>query len=346
MATGGGGGGGGPGSFMVNDGFVGARADGRLTLVSGGPLPPNEGWNEARHSQTMYYTPYKGNLITLFNGAAFRDYAFDEISIPNTGLGDGADPAVGCYDVFAYADAGGFVKIEFSDPWGSFTVRNNQIALLDGVPVKALDHTRRLIGTVALVSEGLHTPPFYFYDSLRARYVSNLYNAVPRASYGLEGYGDDDTPSVFDLTAAAAGGWQIPLRLSGAWPNFVYQGQPYLVGDAIYLNWVSCEPRWVQLKAQVYMKNLGATIFGAGLGVNPGDDKWDVGKMAVSARSEGGELMTAVQYERFTPIGLWASWLGFFAEGGSQVARVYVDDKRRTAEADTPVTYTAGVIVA
>ena len=329
----------------------GFRADGRLTIASGQPVldrnvPDCDNGGARSHSGTLYYTPYKGNKIHLYKNGSWREYAFSEISITNANLRDGALPNIGPYDVFAYADKKDKVRLEFSVEWGSFTHRTDAIALEDGIPVKASNHSRRHLGTVDLVSAGNHSAPFYFYDQPSARYVSNLYNAVPLSCRGQEGYVDDDKLTSFSLTPKANGQWQIP-RFSG--PNVFsinYPGNinPPAAGDGIYLNWVACELRAVRLAAQIAMQNQGATTYGAGFVRGEGDEDYDPTKIVKSVRTTLGELSTAMIHEFFTQPGIYCSFLAFFADGGTKVARVLVDDQRRAATRDLLLTYIHGTV--
>src|SRR5260221_14371485 len=76
--------------------------EGRLTVVSGQPIPISVDINgkpiqirTGANGTVLYYTPYKGNRITLFYRGDWKLYSFSEFSITNLGLGDSADQSVG-----------------------------------------------------------------------------------------------------------------------------------------------------------------------------------------------------------------------------------------------------------
>lgn len=65
---------------------------GRLTLASGVPITVNDG-----PSSTVYFTPWRGNVVSIFDGTDWQPYAFSELSLALSGLTSGKN-----YDVFAY----------------------------------------------------------------------------------------------------------------------------------------------------------------------------------------------------------------------------------------------------
>jgi hypothetical protein len=347
--AGGGSGNGGGGIVVVQ--ASGNVNEGRLTVVSGQPVPVDVDGSglpiqigTGHKGSTLYYTPYKGNKISLFKNGVWSIYTFSEISISNAGLGDSTLITVGPYDVFAYADSSGNVALEFSAAWGSFVTRTDAIALQDGIPVKASDHTRKLIGTVALVSAGLHTPPFLFWDGSNVRLTSNLYNKVPLYGYGQEGFSDGSANFSFDLSASAAGQWQVPVFIGSTVHDYYYlghgvpgSGNP--AGDGIYANWVSCENRRVRIQAKAAMLKGGSTTYGMGIGINWGDDFWDVTKIVMASQSQGASENFDLSTEFICPAGMFMSYMSFFAEGGTQVAQVLVNDVARGAASSPRLTY-------
>lgn len=66
--------------------------------------------------------------------------------------------------------------------WTNDTTRATAITTQDGVYVKNGDATRRLVGTIFATSTSTTE------DSLRNRYVANIYNAVPRRIFFCPGY--------------------------------------------------------------------------------------------------------------------------------------------------------------
>lgn len=345
MAGGGGFGGSGDIRYVIVEVPDGNVNQGRLTVIPGQPIPvhvdgsglPVQG-RAIDKSDTLYYTPYKGNKISLFKNGLWKLFSFSEISISSAGLGDSADGTVGPYDVYAYADDSDNVKLEFSSAWGSFLSRAVPVAYQNGIAVKSGDSTRKLIGTVAVVSVGLHTPPFLFWSGTNVRYVSNLYNEVDLHGLGLEGWPDDDTLATFELLTVS--GWQIPVFIGTTVNGYAYVGHPAPSGDAIYANWVLCEPRKVRVAAKVKMLNEGSNVYGAGIGINSGDDQYDITKIFVSTETAGDTLEDEVITEFLCPPGLFCSYLSFFVDSGTQKAQVVVSDIKRGLPDDAILTYT------
>lgn len=149
---------------------------GRLTTESGVPV---SGANRSAQS-TIYFTPYDGNMVTLYDGTRWRMYQFSEVSFVLTSLTSGKN-----YDVFLY-DNSGTLTIELSAAWATDTSRTDALALQDGVNVKSGATTRRWIGTIR--TTGTTTTE----DSDTKRFVWNKYNQVDRAlSKVMAGGGHD-----------------------------------------------------------------------------------------------------------------------------------------------------------
>ncbi len=89
---------------------------------------------------TVYWTPYKGNQVQLWNGTAWTAYASDEISIAL-----GTVTAALCYDVFMYQNAGTPTLEKLA--WTSATARATAVTLQDGRYCKSGDKTRLYLGT-------------------------------------------------------------------------------------------------------------------------------------------------------------------------------------------------------
>lgn len=142
---------------------------GRLTGVSGNPISENDNTS----LMTLYYTPFSGNRIDLWNGYAWQPTTFSEMSLS---VMSGASNAI--YDVFAYLSntSTGAVALELSSAWMSDTSRMDAVSLLNGVYVKSSNNTRRLLGTFRMVSGGSYTE-----DSRSRRFIWNLYNRAPKA---------------------------------------------------------------------------------------------------------------------------------------------------------------------
>lgn len=135
---------------------------GRLTLTTGVPVTTSD----VLAATTLYFTPYKGNQIGLYNGS-WLSRTFTELSISLAGLTAGKP-----YDVFVY-DAAGSQFLELV-VWTNDTTRATAIAYQDGVPCKTGSLDRRLVGTIYTSATGQCE------DSRAKRYVGNLYNVGRR----------------------------------------------------------------------------------------------------------------------------------------------------------------------
>jgi hypothetical protein len=151
---------------------------GRLTLTSGVPVTTSD----VTAATSVYWTPFNGNRISLYNGSAWEIHAFAELSLSTTGL-----TANKPYDVFAYINAGA-VAIEALG-WTDGTTRATAITYQDGVAVKSGDATRRLLGTFYTFDDAGTTKTCDTAGGLGSggveakRFVSNKYNRVPRPCF-------------------------------------------------------------------------------------------------------------------------------------------------------------------
>lgn len=139
-------------------------ADGRITLTSGTPVTSAD----VTGATTLYYSPYAGNRIALFDGSAWNLLTFSELS-----LALAADAANTNWDLFAYSSSG-VVTLE-RVAWTNATTRATGIALQDGVYVKSGDATRRYLGTYRTTGTIGQTE-----DSFAKRFVWNYANRVKR----------------------------------------------------------------------------------------------------------------------------------------------------------------------
>jgi len=91
-----------------------STADGRLTLTSGTPVTTSD----VTAATTIYYTPYTGNGIALFDGSStWTVRTFSELSLSLSGFTANTN-----YDIFAYW-TGSAVALE-AESWGTNTAYN------------------------------------------------------------------------------------------------------------------------------------------------------------------------------------------------------------------------------
>lgn len=143
---------------------MGQPCEGRLTLTSGTPITTTD----VTAATTIYFTPYKGNRISLYDGSGWDIYTFTERSLSLSGLTADTN-----YDVFIY-DNSGVLTLQ-AVAWTNSTTRATAITLQDGIYVQSGSLTRRYLGTFRTTSSTGQTE-----DSLLRRYVWNYYNRTPR----------------------------------------------------------------------------------------------------------------------------------------------------------------------
>lgn len=138
---------------------------GRLTLTSNTPITSTD----VTGATILYYTPYNGATVALFNGVNWLLVPFVQISASLSGLS-----ASTVYDVFGVMNSSGSIKLEFV-AWTNDTTRAVAISIQNGIDVKSTDPRRRLLGTIRTTTSAGTTE-----DSIARRFISNRYNDVPR----------------------------------------------------------------------------------------------------------------------------------------------------------------------
>lgn len=156
-----------------------AVARGRITLTTGVPVTTSD----VSAATTLYYTPFRGDWIDLYDGTNWVRRQFTELSL--------AVPATTntMYDLFAYDNAG-VVAIE-ALAWTNDTTRATALTTQNGVLVKTGQTTRRYLGSFRTTGVSGQTA-----DSLITRYVWNYYNRVERPMIVV------DTTDLWNYTTA------------------------------------------------------------------------------------------------------------------------------------------------
>lgn len=137
---------------------------GRLTLTTATPVTTAD----VTAAATLYYTPYNGNMISLYDGARWIPVIFTEKT-----LALGALTASKPYDIFGYLSAGTLALEGLV--WTDASNRATALAYQNGRLVKSGAATRLYLGTIYINSSGGQTD-----DSLTKRNVWNYYNRVNR----------------------------------------------------------------------------------------------------------------------------------------------------------------------
>lgn len=162
---------GGGGGGIVGNGL----SEGRLTLSTGVPLPTTN----VTGATALYWTPFIGNRVSLFDGTSWVALASGERSITLSGR-----PANTNHDVFGYKN-GLNMDLELV-AWTNDSTRATSLAKQDGVDVKAGDATRRYLGMIRTVAAGQGEDSAGGSNTIGRRYVWNAVNRRPRRMLSSE----------------------------------------------------------------------------------------------------------------------------------------------------------------
>ena len=156
---------------------------GRLTLTTAVPMPSSD----VTGATTVYFTPYKGNVVQLYDGTTWLPYIFAELSqLTTDATKSPAAVAVSSnYDVFVWNDSG-TLRATRGPAWSGDKERGNgagttELGMLEG----------RYVNNVAITNgpaaqRGLYVGTIrsnassQIEDSDSNRMVWNFYNRIPR----------------------------------------------------------------------------------------------------------------------------------------------------------------------
>lgn len=142
-------------------------SDGRLTLTSGEPDKIGADTNK----EAIYYCPYVGQTISLFDGDVWNLYTFSELTL-DISSGYSTDTI---YDIFIY-DNLGTLTLE-SLAWSSASARATDIVRQNGAYVKDGDPTKKYLGTFRTNSSAKTN------DDFSRRYLWNEYHKISKNLY-------------------------------------------------------------------------------------------------------------------------------------------------------------------
>lgn len=211
--------------------YVPTMCQGRLTATSGVAVTVADTTNNT----TVYFTPYKGNYITIYYKSYWRIMRFSEISLALSGTA-----ANSIYDIFVYRASLGVLTLELSAAWANDHARTDALVMQDGVYVKSADRTRRYLGTIRTNGTANR-----FDDGIVARGLWNYYNRTKRMM------------RVYDSTNT----WNYNVntwREAGADAN---NDSNFVIG----INEVLCI---VKIKTNVISNGVAARLYSVGVGVN------------------------------------------------------------------------------
>ena len=162
------------GPAAINEGgsvsllFLAGICNGRLTLETGVPISTTD----QTAKTTVYFAPYKGNQIGLYNGTDGWDIlSFTELSLSLSGYTANKN-----YDIWVYNNSG--TAALDSTIWTDDTTRATALATQDGIYVKTGATDRRYVGTIRITGTTGQCE-----DSDAKRYVWNNYNRVSRRNF-------------------------------------------------------------------------------------------------------------------------------------------------------------------
>lgn len=137
--------------------------EGRLTLTTAVPVTTAD----VTAAASVYFTPYKGNRVALYDGSNWALYTFTELTLALGTISSGKP-----YDVFLYNNTG-TLTLELL-AWTNDTTRATALTTQNGVLVKTGATTRRYLGTFYTTSTTTTE------DSAAKRLLWNYYNRVLR----------------------------------------------------------------------------------------------------------------------------------------------------------------------
>lgn len=147
--------------------------NGRLTLTSATPVTTSD----VIGATTLYFTPFHGNQVALFNGSSWVAYAFSQCSLSLSGLAANTN-----YDIFLYDNAGTLTLEAVA--WTNNTTRATALILQDGVYVKSGATSRRYLGSIRTTATTGQTE-----DSAKKRLIFNEYHRFARKLSVIESTG-------------------------------------------------------------------------------------------------------------------------------------------------------------
>lgn len=150
----------------------------RLTTESAVPVSVTDQTSKS----TLYYTPFNGNILSLWTGKGIERIRWIEMSVALSGLTSGKN-----YDVVAYIDSTGLPRLDLMPAWTNDTTRASAIFKINGdVMVNNSSFTSVINGdsvqpfTATVVGTIRTTGTTTVEDSEAKRFVWNRYNRVPR----------------------------------------------------------------------------------------------------------------------------------------------------------------------
>lgn len=272
-------------AVLAIEGAVGtnpARAvcEGRLTLTSGVPITTSD----VLSATTVYFTPYNGNRISLFDGSTV--WNIYELASDLT-LALGTLTANTNYDVFCYDNAG-TPTLELGPDWSTDSMRATDIVLQDGIWVQDGALTRRYLGTLRTDGTGLQTE-----DSGVKRLLWNMYNRVPRPLYVTDASASwtYSTASWRQANGSSANEVQVVVGLEGI---------------------------TLHLQAAATRSNTSAGVGSTGIGINSNTAVVGGTIMTAGTNVASAQTVSTSRYDGFVGLGWsYCTWLEYGSGTGT-----------------------------
>ncbi len=168
---------------------LGNPFSGRLTLTTALAVTTAD----VTGATTLYFTPYKGDTILIYDGTNFVSYTFAELS--QTAADTTKSPAAvannSLYDIFVWND-GGTLRATRGPAWTSDTVRGTGAGTTELELYKGIYVNKNAITNGAVARKGTYVGTVrsngsaQFNDSAALRHVWNNYNRVTKTMKVVE----------------------------------------------------------------------------------------------------------------------------------------------------------------
>lgn len=244
-------------------------------------------------SATLYFLPYNGNKVALYDGTGWRLH-----TIPDAGVAltvGGVLTADYCYDIFLYDDDGTLtLEAEVWSNHGAGTgARNVALDPVDGVDTKTGANEKRYLGTIMTVSSSGTKVE----DSYKQRKIWNACNRVLRRS----------VQGIADWTRSVLGGATIEVWAGGDGEATFY----CVVGKAEENLEVIGRTRAVSTSGQGYL-DVGLNTQSSGSGVRATVDAGESNTMDVAFNymlAIGYNYMSLLDSTSSAAIAYYGAWL-------------------------------------
>lgn len=269
--------------------------NGRLTLTSGTAVTTSN----VIAASTIYFTPYNGKYIALYNGTRWGLMTFTEqsVAVPSN--------TTTPFDIFGYANSGSLTLETLA--WTNDTTRATALATQDGVYVKSGDATHRYLGTGRTTSSSGQTE-----DSESSRFLWNECNRVPRKVLAQS---NTDT---WNYTTAT---WRAANNTTTTGVTRI----EYVIGRQVE-----------NIELEVYVPSVGNTTVtpvGVGIGINStSTNSADFFGASAGIASNGYQGIALAEYHTIPSVGYsYAQWLEASVATGTTSWYTYDTTKFRQA---------------